>query len=101
MPPAPEGESGTTVAGDSAVLALEAISAFFVNRARDQGPRFTWRHGLIAAHVGHRGRSASTPHPGTGGQATAHQRRSDVAPPAGTGAPSGADSPRAGRRRVR
>jgi hypothetical protein len=42
MPPPPDG--GTTVAVDGTGLAPGAISTFFVNRTRDRGEGFTWRH---------------------------------------------------------
>jgi hypothetical protein len=44
MPPPPDG--GTTVAVDATGLAPGAISTFFVNRVRDRGEGFTWRHWL-------------------------------------------------------
>jgi hypothetical protein len=44
MPPPPDG--GTTVAVDGTGLAPGAISTFFVNRTRDRGEGFTWRHWL-------------------------------------------------------
>lgn len=44
MPPPPA--DGTTVAVDATGLAPGAISTFFVNRVRDRGAGFTWRHWL-------------------------------------------------------
>ena len=42
MPPPPE--EGTTVAVDGTGLAPGAVSPFCVNRVRDRGHGFTWRH---------------------------------------------------------
>jgi hypothetical protein len=44
--PAPPEERGTAVAVDATGLAPGAISTFLVNRAKDHGEGFTWRHWL-------------------------------------------------------
>lgn len=44
--PPPKGGGPTTVAVDATGLTPGAVSTFFVKRARDRGPGFTWRYWL-------------------------------------------------------
>jgi hypothetical protein len=76
----PQPDRPATVAVDAMGLASGAISTFFVERAKDRGEGFTWRHWTMAVAV---------------------DRRWIVAQPASRRPPAGPCQPGAGRCRVR